>query len=937
MPKISTILKAQLDACTTKLQWANTVKSALGNSRRIRAFRDANAAAVDPAATGTEFLNMGVTGDMTITAGNITGFGIASNTTVRLAADLATGASILRLEGNGHTIDYTLGLTGSGKEFTLPASPTGASNVGFAFSAAAGTKAPRLLASGTGPAAPTIRSATPTIIELVDWTDPANPVVVGIATFSASTRQDDWVFQNPEMAAEIGDVAIYQVDDTIKWTSPIAPRRFELGGLLMIAANYNSIDGTVPLEQMLLSFKPYGRWSTYPYMDTFVRAQYPVVDGSTWPVTYGDCSNAATADRTVLPPFKINLYTTAGYNGGAPGRTPLYTHEWKAFNDKPTLPINSPQLSEVQTVNEPAMPRFNCAQMLPWQNIRTRMSSKAKKYFAGVESFAYDGDYAAKAGPSSNAYFPQAAYEFGQADSMAHWYALPPYPLAADPALDNAYLTAYESRPKDPGLFTNRDHYPYYRAMGWKYQPGSVSGHDWITGKGGVRFDRSVAPSCLAIYASNQNWLRPEGNVPIRDMIDAWGMAYFNHSNHWIRNVKTFESMPKANVLAGTDLFVGAYYGIETAYAPLGQPNGPQVSIDTCGIVNGKGRWKTHNDPEGFLYYSGWNRDSLHSYTNAAWWAVMLNSPMHAIAARHDFETEWMSALGDAKPTANPLAYYGTRVHAWRMLAYVMQWKVASEHPLGYSKEEVEARLQIELELIYDLIYKPAFIDNAQTLYSACIRNLGTGCSVSGNNYQTVGGSLGLYMVHVLVLMRQFGMWAAMRQRSFKCKTVLEMMLRNLDLFCIDYMVDTDGRDSYYPVALTGKSDISQYTVADVPINWVAQKQMIDTYQPTLPASTSVGDAATYGSTRQYKNWFVTWNDRAAEHPGCAHLYMQYLKARRDYFPDYPAPRLDAAITKMQGYYDQYQAKRVAGLAYKMAYLFPSHGALLPPSEVGPN
>jgi hypothetical protein len=98
-----------------------------------------------------------------------------------------------------------------------------------------------------------------------------------------------------------------------------------------------------------------------------------------------------------------------------------------------------------------------------------------------------------------------------------------------------------------------------------------------------------------------------------------------------------------------------------------------------------------------------------------------------------------------------------------------------------------------------------------------------------------------------------------------------------------------------------------------------------------------VGDASTYGSTRQYKNWFVMWNDRASEHPGCTHLYMQYLKARRDYFPDYPAPRLDAAITNLQSYYDLYQAKRNAGLAYKMAYLYPSHGALLPPSELGPN
>jgi hypothetical protein len=793
------------------------------------------------------------------------------------------------------------------------------------------------LASGTGPSAPPIRSVTPTIIELVDWTNQANPVVVGIATFSEATRQDDWIFQNAEMAAEIGDVAVYQLDDTIKWTSPIAPRRFELGGLLLIASNYNTENGASPLEQILCSFKPYQRWSTYPYMDTFVRAAYTVLDSTTWPFTFSDCTNPTTADRTVLPPFKINFYTEAGYKNGAADRTPMYTHEWKAFNDKPTLPINSPLLSEVQTATEPSIPRFNCGMMLPWQNMRTRLSSKAGKYFPGVESYAYSHNvFGTKAGGSSNAYHPMAAYEYGQADGMAHWSVLPPYPLKNDPALDSAYLTAYESRPRDPSVFTNRDRYPWYRAMGYKYQAGSISGHDWITGKGGVRFDRSVVPSVLAICAANQNWTRPEGNVPIRDMAHEWGMAYFNHSNHWIRNVKTFESLPKSDILPGKSLFVGSYYGMESAYAPLGQPSGPQVSIDICGIANGKGRWKSHNDPEGFMYYSGWQRDSLHSYCNAGLWAVMLNSPMHAIAAKHDFDTQWMSSLGDARPTTNPLGYYNQRIHAWRMLSYTMAWKVATEHPLGYSKEEIEARLQIELEVIYDKIYKPAFIDNEQSINSAAIRNLGTLVTASGNNYQTAGGSLGLYMVQTLVFMRQFGMWAAMRARSYKCRDVLDMMIRNLDRFVIDYVMDTDMRDCYYPVALTGKSSSDLYTVADVPVDWVAQKQMLDTYMPPLPATMSRGDAANYGTASRFKSFFIAYDGRAEEHFGCPHLYMQYLKARRDYFPDYPNDRLTAAIDKMQGYYDEYLVKRNAGLAYQMAYLYPSHGPLLPPTEVGP-
>lgn len=929
MLTFSSNLKAILDTATTKLDWANKLQNALGMLRTLRCFRDSNSLATDPSVTGVEFLNMKSSGPLSVTSGNITGLGSLSAVTIHNATDLSSGAAVWRLEANGYWVQGTLGLSGSGCDFVLSGNPTGLPNTGYAFASGTGTKAPRLLASGTGPAAPPIKSTTPTIIELVDWTNESTPIVVGTARYLEANRQDDWVFQDAEMAAEIGDVAIYQLDDTIKWTSPIAPRRFELGGLLLIASNYNSENGTTQLEQMGLSFKPYGRWTTYPFMDTFVK--------SAWDAN-GVCTNAATADRTILPPFKINLYTVDGYKNGAADRTPLFTHEWKAFNDKPTLPINSPKLSEIQTATEPAIPRFNCAQMLPWSNIRTRMSSKAKKFFPGVESWTYDNDVmGALSGGSANAYYPLSVYESSlgtagqQIDATAHWLVIPPYPLKDDRALDDTYLTAYESRPRDPRVFTNRDHYSAYRSMGYKYQQGGVGGHDWSTGKGGQRFDRSCSPHVLAVFASNPTWKRPEGLVPIRDMVEEWGLNYFNHSNHWIRNVKTFESLPKDKSLAGKLSFIGAYYSNDPAMpGSFGVAN----LVDLVGIHATESRKITNNDPEGYMYYSGWQRDSLHSYCNAAWWAIMLNSPIHALLAKHDFDTQWMASLGNAKPNISFKTVYCVREHAWRMHAYTMAWKVATEHVLGYSKEDIEARLQIELELIYDQIYKPAFIDNEQTVYSAAIRNLGTGALVSGNNYQSSGGSLGLYMVHVLVNMKQWGLFAAMRARSYKCRDTLDMMIRNLDKFVIDYVMDSKMRDAYYPVVVTGKNDASLYTADDVPADWATQSQMVDTYIPPFAPTYTVqsGDP----QTPQFKGFFTAYNDRAQEHFGCPHLYFQYLKARRDYFSEYPAPRLADAITKMQGYYDGYMAKRAAGLAYKMSYLYASHGPLLPPTEVGP-
>jgi hypothetical protein len=242
-------------------------------------------------------------------------------------------------------------------------------SAGVAFSPSIQLKPPRLLPSGTGPSAPPIQSTTPTIIELVDWTDPNNPVVVGTANLNI--RVDDWVFEDAEMAAEIGDVAVYQVDNTIKWTSPAANERFELGGILLVAANYNTQNGTIQLEQMLLGFKPLGRWATYPFQDTFVGADFSKSGGpDAWPA-----NNPTTADTTIMPPFKINLKTATG--------AIVFTHEMKAHNGVPAMPINSPLLAEATTTptttpqpsgTTPLRPWFNCGMLLPWQNTRTRAS-----------------------------------------------------------------------------------------------------------------------------------------------------------------------------------------------------------------------------------------------------------------------------------------------------------------------------------------------------------------------------------------------------------------------------------------------------------------------------------------------------------------------------------------------------------------------------------
>lgn len=962
MSVVNTTLAAAISAAMledpTKINYSGTISSELGNSRRVRCFRDPNPAATNPAATGVEFLNMASTGPLTMTSGNISGFGILSDITKRLPANLSTGSCALVLEGNDCSITYTLGLVGSGKEFVLPSSPTGSVNEGYAFAPGSGTKAPRKLASGTGPKAPTLKPTTPTIVELVDWTDRNNLVVVGVARVTEATRVDDWVFQHPQMAAEIGDVAIYELDETIKWTAGPISQHFEYGQLMFVAANYNTESG-VQLEQSLGSFVPLGRWATYPAMDTWQKTMRP--DLGVWADPYvksadmpfytgrggpdmGPPTNSTTYDSTFPRPFKVNLYTEAGYKNGAADRTPLFTHEMKAFNGKPVGPINGPEYSQELTNTEPFIPHFHCGQMLPWQSTRTKKSANAGQWFNGVGSYAYSADRG-KSGDSCNPAIVQLKNE--QVNATNQWFVMPPYPLKAvyqaasgDGPADPTYLNTYEDNPKDPNAFTNRDHYAGYRFTGRKYQPGSISGHDWRTGNGGMRVvDRAVAPTPLAIWASDQQWQRPEGLVPIRELVDDFGLAYFNHANHWIRDAKTFATVPKTEVLRGDWVFGSGYYG-GGPYGAQGQPKGPQNTIDLSCPGNGAGVYKYYLDATGRLPFQGWQRDGLHSYTNAAWYAIMLNSPMHAFASGHDFNAQWMGSLGESGPTANPcndgeIAYGDTffmyRTGAWRWLSYTMQWVVGTEHPLGYSQEEVEARFQIELEVLYEKVYKPLYITNDQRPYYVALRNLGTPVKHTGGILSSVGGSLAFYYVHALVLMRQFGLEKVMKARSDKCKKVIEMMIPLFDKWIVDYVMDTDMRDSYYQIISNKGSGV---TAADIPSNWAAQKAWLDSVRPVVTdlVTSESTIVEQFGVERLFKNFTLRYNNRCSEQEGNPHMYLQYLHARQDFWPEVPNTRIPAAITKMEGYYTQHDAAHAQNQAYEWKYLFASGGVLKAPT-----
>lgn len=856
MLTFDTALQASLDTATDKLGWSNTIVTALGANRTLRC-KVSNSSA-DPWTTGTEFLNVAMTGTMNVTAGNLTSFGVASGTSIQLAADLNTGFGVLRIEGNGHFMQGTLGLTGSNCDFTIPSNPTTQTGIGFTSNTT--VQAPRLLSSGTGPVVPELTANAPKTIELQDWSNPDTPTTVGTLAFD--TRIDDFVFEDAEMATEMGDIGIYQSSQSIIFGE------FEFGAQLFVGNPSITEANTEPLYQVVIGCKPHGTWATYPAMDTF---------------------NSAT-NNTFPSPFKVVIKNAAG--------DVLYTHQMRDG-----LPINSPSLPQgtVDTdgnyvgpwdETHALRPFFNCGMLLPWQNTRTRRSNNASKFFNGVVEETYRPS-CAKQGDTVLQVFPM--FSTFSANSLAHLFGMPEWGMPADYNYGDLPAVQAIDPQTDSYLFDRSTYHNYggkpVRLHGWNWEPGATCGHDWYTGPGGPRFDRAVAPSVLSLWASDQSFVRLQGNVPIRDMVDAWGLAYFNHSNHWLTNVKTFSTVPDDESLAGEWVFANAYYG--------GGPytNGPGKTIDLRGPGSSSTVTLPNLDSNNRMPWCGWMRDALHSYCQSGWWALMLNSPMHAFASKFDFNTEWMGSLGASAATTDPKGYFMIRVHAWRYLHYIMAWKLASRHPLGYTRQEIEDRFQAELEALYDAIYKPAFVDNSSDVYFVAIRNLGETVELTsdGTALKVQGGPLGYYMSHCLMLMKQTGLWSVMLAKSTKCDAALRMIIRNFDLYSIDWILDTDGRGEnggYQNVSQTQTAGYT-FTAADVPASWADW----NTQNPPTGQEDWIRDSSGTILAGSY------------EKDVAQHLRAQWPFMRRDYFPEIPNARLDDACAKYQGYFDAVTAQ----------------------------
>lgn len=892
------VTRAELDVATTDAQWASILNNALGNNRRIRCWRDANANATNPELSGVEFRNVGSTGPLQVIGGCLAGLGTIKGTTISLAADMSSGKSVLRMEGNGRWMQGALGLKGSGADFTVPASFTANNGLGiYGHFCISGKNLP----SGQGKPPPAKTDAMPHTFELWDYGNASSPVLVG--SVNLDVRDQDWVYQDAELGADIGDAAWYRASNLLTLGD------YSFGCHLFLSDASNTIDGSAPLQEVLIqpTFN-LNKWPTLPESDTYDRKNH-ILNPT---------------------PFKIVMKDK---NGNV-----LHT-----FQMRDGLPINDLLMKNMQGADQrtyPVRPFFNVFMQLPWWNVMPRINGKANKYYPGLTPEARRITLAkSQTAVLSCEPLVSTGYEGYSTNSLANmwsadqwprtrtdWYPNGNPPFTPDPYLP--YTTMNYGSPDHAGW-----------VEGWDYEPGSYSGHNWYTAPGGPRFDRAFIPSKLALYLTMPNGHRPQQSVPYRDFLRGWALAYCNHSNHYCEDPVTLKFRDDPTFIWTDFQYVGNYYG--------GGVIGPKNIYQNAG-ANRDANFNPPNacDAQGNNICNGWGRDSLHDYATAGWIGLTLASPMMAILSKWDTKSAFMM---HGRPEWDATGSYLVRSDAWHWLHHVIAWKVAANHPLGFSREDIEARFCEHLLMLYNKIYVPTYVTMSTDRAYESLRRFGQLRQDDvGNTAVTSGGGLGHYMSGVLMLMKQTGMWKAIYDKGGKVRTALLMVLNHLDQHAFGIFSQTGASATLQYKDSNGNDYTSRFQVwsgitwdrlvtysdgSDTPRDYAELWQHMNAEMQASPRP-GLWDLIHQAGVR-------TNNPDVSMWPTIQHCYI-----RRDYFPEIPKhPWQDDALAKLDGYLAQVTTEANAYIASgdtdpahnpDHVYCYPGVAPINPPTELGP-
>lgn len=872
MATFSPGLKTQLDAQPIKTGWAAIFQSVLGNSLRLRCFHD-----------GVEFLNLAVTGSMTVVAGNIVDFGVLRSPIVKLDADLSSGTSVLRLEGNGESAEFTLGLPGSGREYEISANPSSDPDVAVAFSLGSGIKAPIMLDSGTGPLSPRPSAGMVTKFRLCDWSS-GSRVVVGVAPFSH--REPNLVLQHAWQAREYGDVLQMRVPDGAGLVLGTGGDAYLFAGDYLLGHAGMNAEANVPLQQVEVRAVPYQRWNTFPFRGDF-RIDY---------------------DTTVPPAHKIELLDDDDNIVDV-----IEMYSTRDANNTPGSgwPVNDPRLSQYWNGGKPVQSWWNCLMVHPWWSHRPKMHSLASHLVPSVDADSMEPHNVASfdADPEQ---WPVITSNFS-ASGLGSYRIAPKWSRAKDAGLDTNLLDPYFTQPA-------RDNY-ITQAVGYGFEPASTCKHTWFMAPGGPRHDRYGWPTVAISLITQPNGVRIHGAVPWRELWHHWSMGYFNHAHHYHTNVYTGHGIPKARILAGETCYNDTYYngGNENFRPDIGNS-----AIRLLAAAN-----QQHDgylfDKNGRSFANQWSRDVLHNQSMASLPAYITVSPRHVKAARHSF-TAAVTAAFDLSQSFDKHGFL-VRSQAWYNWIMANAWIVANEDADGFTADEIESMWGRHLEQCYDAVVPEYRAQN--TVWGVGLKRYGIQMQfeqVEGGyklypGYGVDQDSKMYYFTQMFILARQSGALERMMERSPKCRAALETIMECLTTYAAAVFLDTNGRAELVPPYGSNLPGGLQWpilpgnTIADIPADFSAfappNGQMDFLHQQD-------------GSYSDYLDGIAT-----------VHLRAQWMWSLRDFFPDYRFPRQDETIAAIDGWYAMAKQKFLAGTGNQWHFRFPPAGKFNPPAKLG--
>lgn len=655
---------------TNRLQACAAFKNALGDTRRVLVIHN-----------GVTVRDCTLSGLMKSSAGSITGFGITSDDTASLDADLSTGSAIMRVTGGGHTVEGSLGLLGSGATFIAKASLT--PNNGLALVDIAiplRQDLPLGLSGGLG---------VPVEVEMIPYPDGLNPGQPTSIYFDENAG--DIIRDDAQRFAETGPIPYWRSTETFVLGT---------GGYAMEAgfhratlpANCND-EANVPVHEVFGFWKPYARAAAYPAM-------------STWDMTT-DSTFPRTCKFKVYDEFRNLLFTIENHDG---------------------TPINSPTQSQVRNANNAWRPFMHCKQMIYGSTHRLKLSANARKWSNGMVPGTSNRPGQCRQKASANRAFPALGTRYQQINGYGHWKYMPPYPLSTSEQYTRTDPHGIYGMNSDPtGNASDGGRYPE-SAIGFMAGPGYIAGHDPMGPPGGNAHDRFYMPSPLAAYLTEPNGTRPQGNVPYKLLSYEYMKGYFNSAHHDITNVRTAATLPHLEVAYGGWAYCKGRY---TQQGPIFVPGGAGRHIDW---FNGEDSGVPPRDRDGLLPYHGAEIDAPHSYKHPAWFALMYNSVAAEFSAMMYYNAVMMSSGASGSPTTDYGGFLMQRQHAWRWHNQAMMWKIGCTHPALLSRAQVTTRFLQELEFAHDTVRVPATTPanaNYNNFYYAALRNFG----IPGRDY----------------------------------------------------------------------------------------------------------------------------------------------------------------------------------------------------------